>query len=415
MEWGDKDNRRRAELRRMRALATGLLGLMFVVFVAARWGEATYPWLSYARAFAEAAMVGAVADWFAVTALFRRPFGLPIPHTAIVPRNKARIGRSLGGFVANNFLVAEAVSQKLRGVDIAAHLAEWLARPANAHLVSERLSAGVPRVLAALDEAHVRDFLREQAVRGLQSVDPSPVAGRLVSVLVANRHHQVLFDHALDAAGRFLLANEEAIRRKVAEQTAWWVPKWLDEKLFQRIMAGIDSTLGELRDPAHPWRDQFNATAEDLVGKLMTSPDYRVRGEAVRDELLRNPLILRYLDSVWGEIRRRLEADAGAPHSVIRRAVATAVVAVGRHLRDDAEMQAILNRWIEHWVVEHVVPRREAIGAFIAGVVDRWDTPTMVAKLELQVGKDLQYIRVNGTIVGGLVGLAIHLVTRMVG
>lgn len=398
----------------MRGFATGLLVLMFVVYVFARWAEVRYPPLSYLRAFAEAGMVGAVADWFAVTALFRHPFGLPIPHTAIVPRNKVRIGTSLGGFIANNFLVGEAVIQKLRSVDIARHAADWLAEPVNGRLVADRLGAGVPRILAALEEAHVREFLRDAAVRGLKAIDPSPVAGRVVAVLVANRHHQVLFDHALDAAGRFLLANEDVIRQKVAEHTAWWVPKWLDEQLFRRIMAGVDSTLHELRDPAHPWRDEFNATVDAIVESLKTSPDYRQKGEAIRDELLSNPRVVQYLDDVWGEVRGRLEADLALSDGVTRRAVAQAIVAVGRHLQADREMQAIVNRWIERWVIEHVVPRRDAIGRFIAGVVDRWDAKTMVAKLELQVGKDLQYIRINGTLVGGMVGLVIHAVSQAV-
>jgi uncharacterized membrane-anchored protein YjiN (DUF445 family) len=413
--WSQRAARRLSELRRMRGFATGLLLLMLAVFVATSILEARWPWLAYVRAFAEAAMVGACADWFAVVALFRHPFGIPIPHTAIVPRNKDRIGDSLGSFICNNFLAPEVVTAKLDSIDVAGWVAGWLSVPGNANFVARRSAGLMPPMLEALEDEHVRLFVRSATRRGIESVAAAPLAARVLSVLVAHGHHQRLFDRAVEMAESFVVRHEESLRAKVTARTSRWLPRWVDTKLADKVLTGLMETLGEMRDPEHPWRREFQDAVEGFIAELADDPEAFAVGERIKAEVLDNPVVEQYLDSLWGEVKARLNADLAADEGIIQQGLERALLALGRRLEDDTAMQAILNRWVRRAVDRYVVPHRGEIGAFIAGVVSRWDTRTLVGKLELQVGKDLQYIRINGTLVGGLVGLLIFAVARAVG
>jgi uncharacterized membrane-anchored protein YjiN (DUF445 family) len=406
----EQDLRRRRELTRMRRIATGLLGLMVVTYIATRWAmsHGGPQWLGFIRAFAEAAMVGAIADWFAVTALFRHPFGLPIPHTAIIPQNKERLGNVLGRFIANNFLTPDALTHKLHSVDVASHVADWLADPHHSRALADRISGSVPAVFDALGDEHIRPMVRQGFVSALRRIDLAPVAGRVLGVLVAHRRHQALFDQVIELAGDFLHDNHETIRTKIAARSKWWWPRFVDEQLYHKIVDGIEDTLMDLRDPHHPWRDQFNAAIEVYVQRLCGGDAYRQRADAIRDEVLANPVVLRYVDSVWSDVRERVRADAVDPEGALRGALERTLVALGDKLRRDAEMRATVNSWIESLAVYQLVPQRDKIGSFFAGVVQRWDTDTVVAKLELLVGRDLQFVRINGTVVGGMVGLVIY-------
>lgn len=410
---------RAAQFRRMRRIATGLLGLMFVLFVATLLAQRHWPeWaphLAYPRAFAEAAMVGAIADWFAVVALFRRPFGLPIPHTAIIPRNKDRIGRSLGRFITNNFLAPGLVSAKLDSLDAAGRLTAWLSEPATAERIARRVAGFTPALLDALDDEAARGFARTTMTRALGSVQAAPLLARILAVLMARGHHQHLFDRFLDSAAGFLLRNEDLIRERVSNRSWKWLPRWVDRKLADKVVDGSLDTLDELRDPEHPWRTEFAAAVQRLCERLAHDPELRARGEAIKAEILAHPLVQATMDSAWDEARTRLRADLGGDGSALTPAIERMVATLATRLRDDAHLRAVLNRWLRRAVERMVVPQRAEIGHFIAGVVERWDTATLVDKLELQVGRDLQYIRINGTLVGGLVGLAIHLLTQVAG
>ncbi len=413
--WNERARRRGAELARMRLVATGLLVLMLAVFVATSILAARWPALAYLRAFAEAGMVGACADWFAVVALFRHPFGVPIPHTAIIPRNKARIGDSLGSFICNNFLAPEEVTARIQSLDLASRVAGWLSDPANAAFIAKRSAGLLPPMLEALSEEHVRAFMRGILARGIESVEASPLAARILSVLVAHGHHQALFDRAIAAGEDFLHNNEEMIRAKVSTRSWKWLPRWVDEKVADKVMTGLLETIHELRDPDHPWRGDFQAAIEDFIRRLAADPDLRARGEAIKAGVLANPVVEDYLDSLWSEIKGRLVADIATDEGVLRQGLERALLALGRRLEEDGRMRAILNRWVRKAVERYVIPNRGEIGAFIAGVVARWDSATLVSKLELQVGKDLQYIRINGTLVGGLVGLVIFALSQALG
>jgi uncharacterized membrane-anchored protein YjiN (DUF445 family) len=408
------DSERARALRRMRLTATGLLVLMLVVFVLAEAYIARFPWLGFVRAFAEAALVGGAADWFAVTALFRRPFGLPIPHTAIVPRNKDRIGGSLGGFISNNFLSPDVILPKVRSMDVGTRLSRWLCEPVNARFVARRVVAAVPPLVAAMQDEPVRRMLRQAAVERLRAIEAAPLMSRILNILVAGGQHWALFDIGLDLARRFVLENQEEIRQRIGERSSWWVPEWVDAKLAQKIVVGALETLEEMRAADHPWRMEFQNGVDGLIDRLAHSVDSRARAEALKEDIIAHPEVQAYLESLWTEAKRIILADlAGGDR--IARAFTGALLGFGDRLKEDASLRDVVNSWANRAILHIIVPNREKLGAFMAGVVKSWDTPTLVAKLELQVGRDLQYIRINGTLVGGLVGLIIYALTRAAG
>ncbi len=413
----EQDQRRRRELRLMRGIATALLGLMIVVTIATRWtlAHGGPAWLNFVRAFAEAAMVGAIADWFAVTALFRHPFGLPIPHTAIIPHNKDKLGSALGRFIANNFLTAETVSHKLHTVDVAGHLATWLVQPGHAAQVADRVAGAVPAVFDALGDEHIRPLIRQGFVKALRAIEMAPIAGKVLGILVAQRRHQILFDQLIELAATFLHTNHDTIRARISARSKWWWPRFVDEQLYHRIVDGIEDTLRELRDPQHGWREHFDAAAQDYARRLSSGEAHHDRLDSVKEDILANPTVLHYVDSVWADVRERIRTDAADPCGTLPGALERMLLALGERLSHDTEMRATVNQWVESLAVHQLVPQRDRIGQFFAGVVHRWDTHTVVAKVELLVGRDLQFVRINGTVVGGLVGLAIYTVEMWVG
>ncbi|GIZ54000.1 DUF445 domain-containing protein [Noviherbaspirillum aridicola] len=399
------------QLRKSRRLATGLLVLMAVLFVAARLGEARYPWLAFVTAFAEAAMVGALADWFAVTALFRSPLGLPIPHTAIIPRNKDRIGDSLSNFLEHNFITQEVIREELRRVDFAGAAAGWLAQPENSRAVARQAVRSVPSLLKVIEDDEVRSFIQHRIARTLENTRFAPALADMLDLLMASGHQRALFDQLIVLAGRALEHNKSYIRWKIHETSPRWLPKAIDEKLYERIVAALQSTLDEMRDEDSEWRMRFHNLARDFLEKLRTSEEYEARLDAILSEVLGHPAVRNYAIGVWHDIRERLVADANSPDSQMAAKLDHAIRAFGRDLLQDESVQRKLNQWIRIVATETIVGRREAIADLVARVIHKWDAVTMSRKLELHVGKDLQFIRINGTLVGGLVGLVLHVVS----
>ena len=400
------------ELRRMRAIATGLLVLMALVFVAASLADrgGRLVWLGYVRAFAEAGMAGACADWFAVTALFRRPLGLPIPHTGVIPRNKARIGEALGGFIADNFLTEEVLDAKLKQLEVARWGGAWLARPHQARRLARRLAAMLPELIQALPRDAVRDVAGQAAMAAARSVPAAPTAGKLLEAAWNEGRSQAAIEWALDRLAEYLAANAEVIHAGVEAQTAKWIPKFVDRIIAEKITSGALQLMQEMRAPDHPWRQDIREAVEGFIARLATDPELRARGEALKLKLLADPGLQDQARAVWAGLESRLAS--GASEGVAER-LEQVLLALGRWLDQDEAAQARLNDWARIIVRRLIAPRRAEIGRFIAQVVAGWDTKSVVDKLELQFGKDLQYIRVNGTIVGGLAGLAIHAVSQV--
>ena len=401
-----------SELRRMRVIATLLLAAMTVVSAATSIVPERWQWLAYVRAFAEAGMVGACADWFAVVALFRRPLGLPIPHTGIVPRNKARIAGALGRFITNNFLTPKVLSEKLVQVDAAQWVADWLSSADNARRVARNAALVVPEVVRALPRQPMADVLGRSIVAGLKAMPAAPVAGNLLAIVWAQGQTQKVLERAIAYAETALIANKDFIRARVEANSSRWVPRWLDGIVADKIVTTTAATLAEMRDPAHPWRLELKAGIEGLIGRLSSDPVLGADVEAAKNAFLDDPLFIAHVTAMWEEINARLPTDVSAHTETIAAGVEYSLLSAGRWLRDDPALKVKINRWIRYLVTRTISPRRAEIGAFVTNVVQAWDSTTLVNRLELQVGKDLQYIRINGTLVGGLVGLLIFTASK---
>ncbi len=409
----NEDTGKETSLRKMRSFATSLLLLMVAVFLAADILEKSYLWLGFFRAFAEAAIVGALADWFAVTALFRYPLGLRLPHTAIIPTNKDRIGESLGRFVEKNFLTPEAISEKLRSADIAGKIADWLSNPGNAELAANEIGDFVPKVLGALNDEDVRSFIAGNAASALRAINLAPLAGGFLELLTSRNKHQELFDKALVLAADLFEKYKPDLQSRITKESGFlFLLVGGDTKLYNKVVTVFGRTLEQIAaDPGHEARRRFNSAMEEFIAKLKTSPEYRTKIEEIREEVLVNPAVAHYLENVWTDIKGAVLRDLADPGSVIRARTKDAISAIYRSALTDAHIRGRLNQWVGDAVINTVSRHRNEIGNMIADRVKKWDSGTMTRKLELEVGKDLQYIRINGTIIGGLIGLLIYCIS----
>jgi uncharacterized membrane-anchored protein YjiN (DUF445 family) len=410
-----------ANLRAMKRVALGLLLAAALLYALATAMEPRHAAWGYVAAFAEAAMVGAIADWFAVVALFRHPLGLPIPHTAIIPRNKSRIGRNLAGFICNHFLGTPQVMDKLTAFDPARRLADWLAEPRHAAQVGEHLASALRYALGAFDDERVRQFVRDAALSRLEKLDMAVIAGRVLDALTANRRHQALLDDVLVQVARRL--DDEELQTHLADVIAAEL-KYLryvgldnvaGRMATRKIVSGVARLIAELgEDPAHPLRLRFDGFVAEVVERLQHDPNFRLKGEAMKDEVLAHPALASYLQSLWSELMAWLQADLVQPDSVLRRRVAEAAQSLGDRLRADTAMRQWINDQVFTAAPSWIERYREDIRHHIVARVDAWDTAELTRELELNIGRDLQFVRLNGTLVGGLIGLLIHSVTQAV-
>jgi uncharacterized membrane-anchored protein YjiN (DUF445 family) len=402
-------------LRRMRLAAGGLLAAMAGLYAVATALEGRAGWISFVRAFAEAATVGACADWFAVTALFRRPFGLPIPHTAIIPRNKDRIGQALGGFIVNNFLTAEVLEPRLRQLEVGRWGAAWLRQPRNASPLAARLVRLIPELLDMSTAEARRQFVGGVVAEAMRSAPAARVAAAALRAVTSGERGDAVLDALLALAASALAANQDLFRAEVAGRTYRWLPRWIDEKIADKILDALSGALEAMGDHAHPARERIRSYVEDFIARLETDPALAARAEALKRQLLEHPT----LGARLGEFGDALEASLRPASEEEARRLADRMAAVitgfGAWLYEQSDAIAIFNAWVRQAAQRLIVPRRREIGRLIAKVVATWDVRTVVDKLELQVGADLQYIRINGTLVGGLVGLGIFTVSRWLG
>ena len=403
-----------AQLVKFRRIATGLLILMAVVFVAAKRFEAFYPWLALVRAFAEAAMVGALADWFAVTALFKHPLGLPIPHTAIIRRNKDRIGASIANFLEHNFMTREVISEELREIDFAAALASWLQTPGNGKRLAHQMAGTIPALLRMVEDKDVGHFLQQRVGAAMHEVRFAPLLGGLLSILKAGGQHQAVFDHVIELAADALERNRPYIRQKIHDSSPRWLPKSIDEKFFVRLVEELNNVLNEMREEDSEWRSRFEAAFDHFIEQLKTSPEYEERLAAMVRQTLSQEEFRGYLTQVWQDIKKRLIQDVEAEDSRTVARLEQALIALARALEQDLAVSGKLNSWLRGFATETIVHRRGEIAQLAERVIRKWDGETIARKLELHVGKDLQYIRINGTLVGGMVGLLLHLLALVV-
>jgi uncharacterized membrane-anchored protein YjiN (DUF445 family) len=402
-----------ARLRGMQRLATGLLAVMLVILALSVAFADWHPWLKWVQAFAAAATVGAIADWFAVVALFHHPLGLPLPHTAIVPRNKDRIGESLGHFVEHNFLTAENVLRKLEQRNLSLEAARWLARPQNADDVANRLCTFIPGMLSALGDEDVKRLFDRAVASQIRKIDLADVAAGVLGTLTAGGRHQALLDRALRALESWLVANEAALTEKFGAASRY-TPRVFDRYIVSKFVAGIIALAHEVaQKPDHDIRRQFDAATAQFIENLTAAPEYRAQAEALKQELLAHLERGSFYQVVWEDVREKIRADVAAEGSVIRGHVREVVLKLGAGLAEDEALQTKLNAWILQAVETAVVRHRHQVSLLITEVVRGWDTQEVTQKMELEIGKDLQYIRINGTVVGGLIGVVLYLLSSL--
>lgn len=405
--------RRALSLPAMRLLAGSLLIAMSLLYLLAVFNEARGPIWGYVGAFAEAAMVGGLADWFAVTAIFRRPMGLPIPHTAVIPRSKARIADALGEFVAVNFLSPEVVGNRLADQDIASALARQIADPVTARRIADGVLDALPSIADLLDDEVVGQFISRQIGDLGRDDRLSKAIGSGLQLLTEHGRHQPLLDAALVEGWRALEEHEPAIRAQVRARTSWiWRLIALDTRASDAIISALEETLREIaRDGDHPARKRVTELLEKLSDDLQHSPALRAQVQRVAADMLSHPAVASYFQDLWRGAKTALRASAEQPQSAARDALADAVARFGTALLDDAEVQQSLNRRLRALLVEISGRHGRDVASLISETIRSWDTKTVVDKLEQSVGPDLQYIRINGTVIGGLIGLAIHQAT----
>ncbi|WP_431469065.1 DUF445 domain-containing protein [Sphingosinithalassobacter sp. LHW66-3] len=395
----------------MRWIATGLLVAMAATFlIAGRYDEA-YPWVGFVRAFAEAAMVGGLADWFAVTALFRHPLGLPIPHTAIIPRNKDRIATTLAAFLRDNFLTPGVVARRMARMDVAGAAGRWLSDPSGGR---SRVQAGAARLFADMLEALDQDRLGGMTKRALggqlRTLNVAPLLGRALEAAMAEDRHLPLLDGIIRWAARVLEANEHLIRDMV-HQRAGTILRWtgLDERLSNAIIDGLAKLITEMaEDPRHPLRAKAEEGMARLAFDLQFDPDTQEKVERFKAELLDNPALDRWWMGVWESARAAMLRMARNPEAAFKGELGAALRQLGETLERDAGLRATVNRFVRRSAVGITADHGDAIVRLVSDTVRSWDAETITGRLENSVGRDLQYIRINGTLVGGLVGVAIH-------
>jgi uncharacterized membrane-anchored protein YjiN (DUF445 family) len=405
---------RRRQLATMRRRATALLVAMTVVFVVARMAEdegAT--WVGYVRATAEAAMVGGLADWFAVTALFRHPLGVPIPHTAIVPARKDQIGRSLGQFLQANFLSGPIVEERVLASSPGARLAEWLGRPGSPATVARHLADGLVALSGALRDDEVQGAIEDLVVTRLRDTPVAPIAGRFLGAATAEGRHHELVDAALRGFDKYLIDEREVLRGRFGQESPWWVPESIDDRMFEKLHGGLRGFIREVvDDPRHELRDHLDARLAELATRLREDPALIARGEELKAELLEHPELRAWTASLWSDAKASLALQAADPDSPLRVRLERAVEGFAERLAEDAALQAKIDAGLSRFAGYVLDEYAGTLSEIIESTVERWDPGVVTDQLELLLGRDLQFIRINGTLVGGLIGLFLHTVSQ---
>jgi uncharacterized membrane-anchored protein YjiN (DUF445 family) len=411
------DAERRQGLRRMKMVALGFLVGATAIFIGCRWAQAgggAPTWVGYLRAAGEAGMVGALADWFAVTALFTHPLGIPIPHTAIIKRKKDQLGESLGTFVRENFLSPEVVGTKLRDAEIPGRLGKWLSDASHAERVAAE-SATVLRVLVELlRDEDVQLVIDRMIVRRIAEPQWGPPVGRVLSTLLGENRQEALIQLLADRAFQWSLNAGEVIQRVIERDSPTWSPRFIDQLVGDRIHRELmDFTDKVRRNPEHELRRSATKFLFEFADDLQNDDATIARAEAVKDQLMSREEVTNAAATAWKTLKRLVLEGVDDPSSALRTRIADAVVRIGESLRDDAELRGKVDNWIvrgaEHLVAQYGVE----ITAIITDTIERWDAEEASRRIELHVGRDLQFIRINGTVVGSLAGLVIYAIAQL--
>ena len=394
-----------------------LLAAVAVVFVATVVaGAESDTWLGYVQATAEASMVGGLADWFAVVALFRHPLGLPIPHTAIIIERKAQFGETLGEFIQSSFLTGDAVAERVRAANAGDRVARWLAEPANADRLAGHVLGGAIEVVELLEDEAVHDVLERLVHERLEAASIVPMAGRALGALTKEGRHDELVDAALRGLDRYLDEHRDELQARFRDQSPWWLPGAVEDRIFERLLDGLRAVLDDMaHDRGHGLRRQLDQRILVFVDELQTSPQLRAKGEQLTRDLLERPELRAWIAAVWTDAKVQLREQSADPESSLRQQLAAAITSGGERLLAEPALVAKIDDTAEaaaRYVVEHFGGE---INQLVSTTIDRWDGEETSDRLELLLGPDLQFIRINGTVVGGAAGLALHAIAQVLG
>ena len=410
-----QDPVRLAELARMKLLATGLLLAMTAVYLASAYLEHFYYWASFVNATAEAAMIGAVADWFAVTALFRHPLGLKIPHTAIIPTRQNDIARQFGEFVQVNFLSEAVITEKIRSMNLSRRVAAWVVEPANARAVAEHVTDGLAGVVKVINDESIKQMIESRVEDKIRTTSFAPMIGDLLTFITSGKRQQDLFDGAVGMGLYLLEDSDRDIRDKVAEETPWWFPDSVDKAIYHRITRSVSKMLYDMQvDIFHPLRVRLMTVVQQFLDDLKHSEDIREKEIEIKEDLLQAPAVIDFTSSLWRDIKDVLISQSEHPDAELKKAIEDAVIRFGESILEDPVLAAKIDGWAEDSARYLITNYGHEIATLISDTIDGWDPAATSEKIEEHIGKDLQFIRINGTVVGGLVGLFIHCLHELV-
>jgi uncharacterized membrane-anchored protein YjiN (DUF445 family) len=405
------DQSRLIGLRRMKLVATGFLvaaAALFLICVTVGDGHGVW---GYLQAAAEASMIGGLADWFAVTALFRHPLRLPIPHTAIIPRKKDQIGAALATFVQRYFLTAPVIGERITAADVPGRVGEWLADPTHAARVSDEFAAGLQGAARLMSDEELTQSVARFADTKLRQLDVAPIASRIIDAVISSGEHQVVLATGLRGLMRFLDLNQDVFRKRLYAESPEWVPHWVDDRVFDRGFSAVQSFLADVaEDERHELRQQYDRYLREYAQALRTDPVRAARLDVAKQKLLDHPEARAWLSSLGGTIKAAIVAGSADPDSEIRRTLASLVQRLADALRYNEELRTRIDAWLQRGVGYVLARYGDDIAELISGTVARWDAEETGRRLELQVGRDLQFIRLNGTVVGALVGVLIYMI-----
>lgn len=404
------------ELRRMKLWAGSLLVLALIIFVVTSLLERSYSWVGFIRAAAEAAMVGGIADWFAVTALFRHPLGLKIPHTAIVPRRKREIGQKLARFIRQNFLSEEAIADKLSSMDATRQIAGWLSQPENSTLIAEQMAAGGAAIVEVMKDEAVQSLIEQRLVAQIRSTQFAPLLGQVLGMLLAGKRQQELLAELVKLSSGFIKENRPVILDKIGDELPWWaVVAGVDRKIYQSIINSVNTTLYDVRaNPKHELYQNFQTMLDRLIEDLKSSPDLLEKEHALKEELLQEPLVRDFSASLWADLKSSLVEQSSQPKFDLRPPVQQMLVQFGHAILNDPLLYAKIDGWLREVVLYVTKTYGYEVESLISNTIDKWDSAEITHKIESEVGRDLQFIRINGTLIGGLVGLVIYTVSFLI-
>jgi uncharacterized membrane-anchored protein YjiN (DUF445 family) len=409
--------RKRRQLVTTRRRATALLAAVTAVFlVTVIVGAEDGAWLGYVQATAEASMVGGLADWFAVVALFRHPLGLPIPHTAIITERKEQFGETLGEFIQDSFLTPDAVAERVQLAHVGERVARWLAEPANADKLAGHALGGAVEVVDLLEDESVHDVLERLVRERVTSASLVPMAGRALGALTREGRHTEVVDASLRGLDRYLDEHRGELLARFRDQSPWWLPGAVEDRIFERLLDGVRAVLDDMaHDRGHGLRRALDARILRFVDELQTSPTLRARGEQLTRDLLERPEVRTWVASAWSEAKAHLREQAETPASELRSQIAETIASAGQRMLAEPALVAKVDEVAEsavRYVVEHFGGE---ITELVSSTIARWDGEETSNRLELLLGPDLQFIRINGTVVGGLAGLCLHALATALG